>query len=468
MSSDRTNGKESRINRRKVITTGAGVAAGGAIAAKRSSLAWAGATYLAQDQVNLQMYGWYLPSEPVFRMIADAFTAENPNINVEIVIPADSPTEALKVEFAAQAGPDVAAMNTPSGIPWIRRGAFLSLQELVDTNEEFAANLAALTPWTLGNYTMDGQLYGVPVTAEATCIYYNEDMLTAAGVPLFADIQDDPEQWNWEKLQEYATALSSGEGDDPNRVYGIHTLGPMQSNWLNYVYSQGGEFLSEDGLTCNIGQTPAVEAIQYLYDMRYEYNIASPPDPFIEGQGVNNSETFQRGQLGITSDGEWMIAVHNGFNNGEGLPFKWNIARHPFAPATGRRTMVSHTVAMVVNQYSKHPDEAKQFAMFFAREDMQRLISEEGWGSLSAHPATYDAWLSDPAAPANRAAIPASHEDARPYPNCPVLETAEVQDALNAILHQQLWYGEGGPVPDSLMEIETATNEAIQRAIAAG
>ena len=461
-----------RVTRRQVLGTGA--AAGAAsLAALATARGTAGAAptssfsapyFRRQEAVKLTLYGWYLPSEPVFRKIADAFTQEHPNVTIDIIIPSDHMTQ-LKVEFAAGGGPDLTAMNTPSGIPWIRRGAFLSVQEQVQNDPEYAANLDALIPWAREAYTMDGELYGTPLTAESTCIYYNEDLVQQAGLPSFADIQDDPEQWNVDKLREYAAAINSGSDDSPDRIYGIHSLGPLQVGWGNDLYANGGEFLSPDGMTCNMGSEIAIQTIQHLMDLRYSDNVASPPDPFIEGQGIDSGATFQRGALGILSGGEWSIATYNGFNEGQGLPFNWNIARRPFSTITGKRTAVSHSVAMVANKNTQHPAEALEFVKFIAREDMQLLISTEGWGSLSAHPNTYEQWLSEDSAPANKRAITESHDDARGYPVCPVLETAEAQDALNSILHEQIFYNEMD-VAEGLTEIQTLTNEAIQRAAA--
>jgi multiple sugar transport system substrate-binding protein len=463
-----------RLTRRDVLGTGAkgsaiGVLAAAGVGTSRTQAAPAPSRRAspmtkAQSQVKLTLYGWYLPSEPVFKKIGDAFTQEFPNIAVETVIPTQYIMDQLKVEFAAGRGPDVTCMNTPSGIPWIKRGAFLPLQDLVASDATYAENLKALVPWTLEAYSLDGVLYGTPITAESTCIYYNQDLVTQAGLPDFAEIENDPAQWNWDKLREYATAINKGTDDDPDRIYGMHSLSSLQVGWLNFVYANGGEYLTPDGLRCNIAQEPAVEAFRYLYDLRYTHNVAAPPDPFIQGQGMDSAALFQAGRIGIHPWGEWQMAVYNGFNNNQGLPFAWNIAQQPFAPRTGQRAAVSHAVAVVVNKNTEHPEEAFEFVKFMARPEVQGWITSEGWGALSAHPGTYDAWVNDPKPPANREAIVASHAYGRLYPNCPVLETAEVQDPLNSILHEQIWFGEGDLV-EGLKEIESATNELIEQAL---
>ncbi|MEA2582092.1 MAG: arabinooligosaccharide transport system substrate-binding protein [Thermomicrobiales bacterium] len=466
-----------RFTRRDLLELGAKGSAVGALAAAGVGLSQTPAAAVpstpgrqrrqapminAQSQVKLTLYGWYLPSEPVFKKITDAFTQEFPNITVDVVIPNQYIMDQLKVEFAAGRGPDVTCMNTPSGTPWIQRGAFLPLQDLVTSDATYAENLKALVPWTVEAYSQNGILYGTPITAESTTIFYNEDLVTQAGLPSFAEIENDPAQWNWDKLREYATAINKGTDDGPDRIYGIHSLGGLQVVWLNFVYGNGGEYLSPDGLKCNIAQQPAVDALKYLYDLRYTHNVASPPDPFIQGQGMDSAALFQSGRLGIHPWGEWQIAVYNGFNENQGLPFAWNIAQPPFSP-TGQRSAVSHSVAVVVNKNTKHPAESFEFVKFMARPEVQGWISSEGWGSLSAHPGTYDSWLNDPKAPKNRQAIIASQAYGRPYPNCPVLETAEVQDPLNSILHEQIWYGERD-LAEGLKEIEDSTNDLIEQA----
>jgi multiple sugar transport system substrate-binding protein len=370
----------------------------------------------------------------------------------------------LKVEFAAGGGPDVTIMNTPSGIPWIGRGIFLSLQDLVTSDKTYGDNLKALVPWTIDAYTREGKLYGTPITAESTAFFYNEDLVKKAGLTPFAEIENDPDKWNWNALRDYAKAMSQGTGDDPGRIYGIHSLGPMQANWLNYMVGNGGEFLSPDGLKCNIGQEPAIQTIQFLHDLRYKDKVAAPPDPFVQGQGVSHTELFQLGRLGSSSEGEWQVAGYNSFNNKQGVPFTYNIAQQPFSPYTRKRSATGHTLAVVVNKFTKHQQESFEFVKFMARPDVQLWISTEGWGSLSANPKTYDQWVKDPSPPKNRQAVIASHDYNRLYPNCPLLETSEVQDPLNSVLHQQIWY-EKRDVVEGLKFIEQETNKIIQKAL---
>jgi hypothetical protein len=71
--------------------------------------------------------------------------------------------------------------------------------------------------------------------------------------------------------------------------------------------------------------------------------------------------------------------------------------------------------------------------------------------------------VKDPRPPKNRQAVIASHEYNRLYPNCPLLETAEVQDPLNSVLHQQIWYGKRDVV-EGLKFIEAETNKLIEKA----
>lgn len=413
--------------------------------------------------VTLTWYGWGKPSQAVCEKISSAFKKEFSNITVHVVIPTRYIMDQLKIEFAAQGGPDLTIMNMPSGIPWIARGIFLSLQDLVLADKTYAENLKALVPWTVQAYTQKGKLYGTPVTAESTSFFYNEDLVKKAGLTPFAQIENDPDKWNWNTLREYAKAINQGTGDGPKRIYGIHSLGPMQANWLNYMYGNGGEFLSLDGLKCNIGQAPAIQTIQYLYDLRYKDKIAAPPDPFVQGQGIDHTQLFEAGRLGSSSEGEWQIAGYNSFNNNKGVPFTYNIAQQPFSPHTKKREVVSHSLAVVVNKYTKYQAESFDFVKFMAQKEVQLWISTEGWGSLSANPNTYDQWLKDPNPPKNRQAIIASHAYGRTYPCCPVLETSEVQDPLNSILQQQIWYGKRDVVT-GLKAIEQQTNQLIQKA----
>lgn len=120
-------------------------------------------------------------------------------------------------------------------------------------------------------------------------MWYNVDMMNAAGIDV-----SNPDSWtygddgtglaNWQKL------TTDEDGDGNPEVFGFSTVGfydyfyhiPSRSN--GEVGSPTYEGVGEDGLTFTgyFDTEEAVEAYQFMQDMVYKYNIASPE--YVENQ----------------------------------------------------------------------------------------------------------------------------------------------------------------------------------------
>ena len=154
------------------------------------------------------------------------------------------------------------------------------LADLTDEFTEEEMKQWAASSVAEGSY--DGRFYGPPEVESCQLMWYNVDMMDAAGIDV-----SNPDSWtygddgtglaNWQKL------TTDEDGDGNPEVFGYSTVGfydyfyrtPGRSN--GEVGSATYEGVSEDGLTFSgYFDTPeAVEAYQFMQDMVYEYNIAS-------------------------------------------------------------------------------------------------------------------------------------------------------------------------------------------------
>lgn len=130
---------------------------------------------------------------------------------------------------------------------------------------------------------VDGQVFGVPFNVDVwQFTFYNEDLLTAAGV--------DPESLTtWEGLEAAGAALT-GDGN-----FGVGLFGHLGEDTVvvmdSFIFSNGGDVLDSSGM-CALNQAPAVEALEYLANLQ-QY----APSGILNNSSGDMRELFLNGSL---------------------------------------------------------------------------------------------------------------------------------------------------------------------------
>lgn len=131
--------------------------------------------------------------------------------------------------------------------------AFQSLNYFIDRDPEFAANMDDFFEAFITAQTFNGQLYGLPLNPSTPLLYVNRDLLKQAGL----DPNKRPKTW-YDVYDASKAIAALGEG-----YYGLRF---STSDWIleQYLWSWGGEIISEDGRTMLIYSTANVEALKFL------------------------------------------------------------------------------------------------------------------------------------------------------------------------------------------------------------
>jgi len=154
---------------------------------------------------------------------------------------------------------------------------------LYDLTDSFTADeMAQWAPQSIAEGSMNGRFYGPPEVQSCQLMWFNKDMLDAAGIDY-----SDSAGWtygadgtglaNWQKL------TVDEDGDGTPEVFGLQTNGPWDYFQHIAPRSNGApgsptyEGIGDDGITfVGYFDTPeAVEAYQFYQDMVYEYNVMS-------------------------------------------------------------------------------------------------------------------------------------------------------------------------------------------------
>lgn len=334
-----------------------------------------------------------------------AFEEKYPNVDVEYEpVPADYAT-VMAAQFSAGDPPDLFYVGaTGEAAPWIEQGLLEPLGPYIEGNPEIG--LDQFYPRLLAPFQRDGETYGLPKDASPLALFYNPEMLDAAGVEV---------PTNWEELQSAAEALTDGD------VTGL-CMGPEIQRWGAFIYQNGGAIYNEDNTEMTLDSPETVEALDYLLALHESGAYQTHTEI---GAGWCG-EAYGTGQAAMAIEGNWMVSYMD--NDFPGMPYE--MAELPQGTQQGN---LAFTVAYSIGVDSPNKDAAWVL--------LQYLSGQEGmanWTSLGlALPARSDV---EPAA--GRDALVAGLEYATAYgfPS----EFLPVQDAFNNKLTEVLASGGTG------------------------
>ncbi|MCI6004771.1 MAG: extracellular solute-binding protein [Blautia sp.] len=176
----------------------------------------------------------------------DSFNTDNPdiNLNVEVVSWNDIYT-VVNTRIQGNNAPDV--LNIDVFADYQADGLLLPAQDYV--SEE---TYAKMYPSFLEQSVVDDVVWAVPDLASARAMYYNKDILEAAGVEV---------PTTWEELTAACEAIKAY--DDSIYPWGIDmTTDEGQAAFAYYTWNNGGGFVDENGEWA-LNSDANVEAIEY-------------------------------------------------------------------------------------------------------------------------------------------------------------------------------------------------------------
>lgn len=183
------------------------------------------------------------------------------------------------IEKAVATGSDVDIVQADG--PDVKHFAYNNV--LMDLTDHFTAeDMAQWAPQSIAEGSLDGRFYGPPECQSCQLMWFNKDMLDAAGIDYSSTAGwtygvDGTALPNWQKLSVDAN------GDGTPEVFGFETAGPWDYYWRIPARSNGAvgsatyQGVSDDGLTfTGYFDTPeSVEAYEFIQDMVFEYKVMS-------------------------------------------------------------------------------------------------------------------------------------------------------------------------------------------------
>lgn len=334
------------LNRRSLVVKGGAVAALGA-----ASTVFHAPAILAQDKTTVT---WLtdLPADTV----VPTFMDQNPDIEVKVEsVSFNEVFQQNQVRLGSGSdSPDIISVDAPLVASYGLRGWLDPLDDAF-SEEERAEWVDALVE----SGTYDGKLLAPPIWNSSQLFFYNEDVLTAAGITG----PGPEERWTWEQVTEAAQAVTEGDVfgfqfEQYNRIYQLQPL----------PQGKGVPVIGDDGLTVEgiINSPEWVEAFDWYQKMHNEWAVSPKGSLEIEDLFINQ-------KLIMCVRGPWAITSFSAAD----LPFNWKAAPHP-AWENGEPTVPTDSWHLGLNPNSKNKEAATRFIKWATTYECGKLWYEAG------------------------------------------------------------------------------------------
>lgn len=331
------------------------------------------------------------------------FTAANPGIKVEHqTIPGPDYNTKIQTLFAAGTPPDM-YRYLQEITPIVTVDAKQTHLQLDDYIARDNYDLSDFRPDAIKLYRWNNKTYALPRDYGNQNLYYNVNIFEEAGVePPPPDWED--KDFTFEVFLDMLQRLTRKEGDRVSQ-WGF-LVNRAQRPWASFVYSNGGALVHKDesGIATDsaMADENTVEALQFLQDLMYKYEVAPRPDLESELGGV---QLFSTGRVAVMLTNPSAV---NQFRTIEA--FKWDVGAIPIGKAERRGTGGGGT-GWATGAATKHPDEAWKFMMYITSAQAQ--LDEVSVGATTpsrVSVVTSEAFLNPNLPPAHAAAFAQAQE----------------------------------------------------------
>ena len=251
----------------------------------------------ASGDVTIWYYWETEGHQQALNHIIEEFNGQQSDITVEAkYVPFADFKKQLSVGASAGELPDIVILDNPDHAAYAAMGIFADITGKFDVSKYYDG--------PVNSCTLDGKLYGVPFGSNDLVLFYNEDMLAAAGC-------DVPT--TWDELLDVAKKTTT------NNVYGFAHCALQNEegtfNFLPWVWSTGAS-------SYEINSEGGIKALEF--EKKLIESGAFPKEAINWTQGDTMNQ-FISGNLAMMINGTWQIPTMR-----QEVPdLKWNVAPIP-------------------------------------------------------------------------------------------------------------------------------------------
>ncbi len=343
----------------------------------------------AQDASEVSIMFWDGP--PLIGIREQALTPFDeayPDCKLDFIsVPGGGYNDKLLTMLAANVAPDVFIIRIGQLPEFLSKDLLVDLKPFIDADDY---DLTQFPDLAIEAYTHDGGIFGVPDNVATIALFYNQDMFEEAGAML-PTAQWDDEAWTVDDFFSACEKLTKVDANGRTTQY-AYDVSSWDKIWQIWVRIFGGQIVDDPFFPteCVLNEAPAVEALQFYADLRWEHGFAPRPDAMAE---LGTDTLMQTGRLAMFQSGSWS------FPNYRNVDF--NVALGHFPTGKGGRANYVFYYPLVVPKTTEVPACAWNMLKYFNGPAMETIIREGGLQGTTF--AAQEQWfVTDPLPPANK------------------------------------------------------------------
>jgi multiple sugar transport system substrate-binding protein len=300
---------------------------------------------------------WARDSDSFLTKVVAAYNASQSNIKVNLtLVPQANFVQKFGTAVANGTGPDIAATDLVFAPYFASVGAFKDITSLYNS----LPYKSTLSPAHVAQATYKGKVYALPVTAEASVLYYNKTLFAKAhiaGPPkTYADVEAD------------AKAITALGGGDKGYYFSGACAGCNIFTFAPYIWASGGDVLNSSGQpTLNTPQVAA--ALKMYHTMWADGDI---PASAKTDDGTFFSTPFTKGNIGMVNSGAFFTATLRAAKP----TFQWGVS--PIPGENGGSSSFAGGDEIAIGSGTKNVDAAWSFLQWIT-DAGQKFIADNGF-----------------------------------------------------------------------------------------
>lgn len=223
--------------------------------------------------------------KPVVEQIVADFERQHPDVDVELVdLTWADGHDKIAIAFSSGSGPDIVEL----GSDWIPE--FSSTGHLYDITDRTVPMQDQFLMWTPAVF--DNRVYAFPWILGTRVLFGNRRLLEQAGF----DADYSPN--TWDDLYQASKTITDKIGG----AYGFGSNAAerhrLYKKFLPFLWSNGGDILSEDGKSCRLDSPEALTALKYYLKL-CETGMTDTQRRL--------EDAFLDGKIGFVISGDWLL-----------------------------------------------------------------------------------------------------------------------------------------------------------------
>lgn len=348
---------------------------------------------LAQDKtvVTVWMHN-HQPRVPLDEANIARFEAENPDIDVELVIIENAEFDTrLNTGLASGEGPDVFNQWTAFMGAFHSSGLLAPVDPVafgVESMDDIYALYGESAQAFLAGATFNDQLFGIPTELSIYACYANNEMFAAAGLDAATDFPE-----TWEEMRDVAEKLTIRDAN------GVPTQRGFDFQWgaSIFMYLQfdpmvrqlGGSMIDQTTMTANLDTPEVKQVMQYWNDWANTWNLGGP-------QYTDPRTAFWNKEVAIDcSQGNWGVPLI------EEAGIDWSVHPVPrWAESVNNNGFALYAYFLMVNAYSEPEVQAAGWKLIsYLTSTPEQALTEAGLFQPRTDFTETDTFKNDPVMP---------------------------------------------------------------------